>query len=267
MLVGIVGGGDAGAVQGRRRGDRLGRGRGAAAGVASSRRRLARRIRRRPERVTEPRRRAPGAEGLSSSATSARSSCASVGTRTIRARSTTLIWPLSSETTTATASVSSVMPSAARWRVPNRSDRLISVSGRSAAAARMPSPRMIDGAVVELRPGREDRAQELVREVGVDHHARSRRSPRGPSRARGRSGRRVPRATASPPPWTTSAATCSLRRCSDGASQLSDPTRPIRSSPRRSSGWNTTTSANRPTTAPAWSSWVNSRSWRNWARA
>ena len=85
----------------------------------------------------------PGALGASSRATSARSSCASVGTRTIRARSTTLIWPLSSETTTATASVSSVMPSAARWRVPNRSDRLISVSGRSAAAARMPSPRMI----------------------------------------------------------------------------------------------------------------------------
>ena len=65
------------------------------------------------------------------------------GTRTIRARSTTLIWPFSSDTTTATASVSSVMPSAARCRVPNRSERVISVSGSSAAAARMRSPRMM----------------------------------------------------------------------------------------------------------------------------
>ena len=36
----------------------------------------------------------------------------------LRPRSTTLIWPLSSDTTTATASVSSVIPRAARWRVP-----------------------------------------------------------------------------------------------------------------------------------------------------
>ena len=46
---------------------------------------------------------------------------ASVRLRTIRARSTRLIWPFSSETTTTTASVCSVIPSAARWRVPNRS--------------------------------------------------------------------------------------------------------------------------------------------------
>ena len=38
------------------------------------------------------------------------------------ARSTRLIWPFSSETTTTTASVCSVIPRAARWRVPKRSD-------------------------------------------------------------------------------------------------------------------------------------------------
>ena len=42
-------------------------------------------------------------------------------------------------------------------------------------------------------------------------------------------------------------------------SQANDPTRPIRSSARRSSGWKTTTSANRPTTAPVWRIWVRSR--------
>ena len=101
----------------------------------------------------------------------ARSSWASDGTRTIRARSTTLIWPLSSDTTTATASVSSVMPSAARCRVPNRSDRLISVSGRSAAAARIRPSRMMTAPSWSDGPRREDRAQELAREVGVDHDA------------------------------------------------------------------------------------------------
>ena len=40
----------------------------------------------------------------------------------------------------------------------------------------------------------------------------------------------------------------------------SEPTRPIRSSARRSSGWKTTTSANSPTTAPVSRIWVSSRS-------
>ena len=68
----------------------------------------------------------------------ARASCASLRLRTIRARSTRLIWPFSSDTTTTTASVCSVMPSAARWRVPNRwLWRVVSASGSSAPAARI----------------------------------------------------------------------------------------------------------------------------------
>ena len=62
----------------------------------------------------------------------------------MRARSTRLIWPFSSDTTTTTASVCSVMPRAARWRVPNRSVwMVVSASGSRAPAARIRSPRMI----------------------------------------------------------------------------------------------------------------------------
>ena len=42
-------------------------------------------------------------------------------------------------------------------------------------------------------------------------------------------------------------------------SQPNEPTRPIRSSARRSSGWKMTTRANTPTTAPVWRIWVSSR--------
>ena len=48
-------------------------------------------------------------------------------------------------------------------------------------------------------------------------------------------------------------------RSAGESSQPNEPTRPMRSSARRSSGWKTTTSANRPTTAPVWRIWVSSR--------
>ena len=52
----------------------------------------------------------------------------------------------------------------------------------------------------------------------------------------------------------TSRATVSAADTSeDTKRRFSEPIRPICSSPRRSSGWKTTTTAKRPTTAPAWS--------------
>ena len=60
----------------------------------------------------------------------------------------------------------------------------------------------------------------------------------------------------------TSVATTSEARSSAEISQPSEPTRPMRSSARRSSGWNTTTSANRPTTAPVSRICVSSRRFR-----
>ena len=70
------------------------------------------------------------------------------------------------------ASVCSVMPSAARWRVPNRSVwTVISASGSRAPAARIDLVADDHRAVVERRLGREDRPEQVGRDVGVDHHA------------------------------------------------------------------------------------------------
>ena len=119
---------------GRRRGRRAGRGRRAAAPGRRA-------ARGRPDRQPSAPRRPPAG---SSRWRIARASCASLRLRTIRARSTRLIWPFSSDTTTTTASVCSVIPRAARWRVPKRSVwTVVSASGRSAPAARIASPRMI----------------------------------------------------------------------------------------------------------------------------
>ena len=107
----------------------------------------------------------------SSSPWIARASPASVRLRTIRARSTRLIWPFSSDTTTTTASVCSVMPRAARWRVPKRSVWIdVSASGSSAPAATIRSSRMITAPSWSGDFGREDRAQQVGRHVAVDHH-------------------------------------------------------------------------------------------------
>ena len=107
--------------------------------------------------------------------------------RTIRARSTRLIWPFSSETTTTTASVCSVIPRAARWRVPNRSAwTVVSASGRSAPAARIVSPRMMTAPSWSGGPRHEDRAGAGRPRGRRGSSPRSRRSPRGRSRARGR---------------------------------------------------------------------------------
>ena len=92
--------------------------------------------------------------------------------RTIRLRSTRLIWPFSSDTTTTIASVCSAMPRAARWRVPKRSVWIVvSARGSSAPAARIESLADDDGPVVEGGPRREDRQQQVGRQVAVDHHA------------------------------------------------------------------------------------------------
>ena len=108
----------------------------------------------------------------SSSPWIARARPASVRLRTIRARSTRLIWPFSSDTTMTIASVCSVMPRAARWRVPKRSVWIdVSASGRSAPAATIRSSRMITAPSWSGDFGREDRAQQVGRHVAVDHDA------------------------------------------------------------------------------------------------
>ena len=102
----------------------------------------------------------------------ARASPPSVRLRTIRARSTRLIWPFSSETTTTTASVCSVIPRAARWRVPNRSVWMdVSASGSKAPGRDDPVLADDHSPVVERGPGHEDRAQEVGRHIAVDHDA------------------------------------------------------------------------------------------------
>ena len=75
------------------------------------------------------------------------------------------IEPRSSDTTTTTASVSSVMPMAARWRVPSAlSSRAFADSGKH--RARLRDAQVLDdhGAVVELvlAVGQEQRHQQLL---------------------------------------------------------------------------------------------------------
>ena len=169
----------------------------------------------------------------------ARARPASVRLRTIRARSTRLIWPFSSETTMTTASVCSVMPRAARWRVPNRSVWIdVSASGRSAPAATIRSSRMITAPSWSGGPRREDRAQQVGRHVAVDHHAglgdllEAGLALEHDERAvavGGQLGRR---------PGDLGRRRARRRAISAGdRSQPNDPTRPMRSSARRSSGW------------------------------
>ena len=70
------------------------------------------------------------------------------------------------------ASVCSVVPSAARWRVPNRSAWIVvSPSGRSAPAARILEPRTITAPSWSGDLRREDRPKQVRRQVAVDHHA------------------------------------------------------------------------------------------------
>ena len=89
----------------------------------------------------------------------------------MRERSTRLIWPFSSETTTTTASVCSAIPRAARWRVPNRSAwTVVSASGSRRAGGQDRLAADDDRAVVERGARREDRAQQVGRDVAVDHH-------------------------------------------------------------------------------------------------
>ena len=179
-----------------------------------------------------------------------------------------LTWPFSSDTTTTTASVCSVIPRAARWRVPKRSVwTVISASGRSAPAARSISSRMMiapswSGAfgakIVRIRSA--DTSAWIMTPVSAT-------SSSPVSRSRTISAP-WPSADICAAAWATSSATCSTARRSAGEkSQLNDPTRPMRSSARRSSGWKTTTRANSPTTAPACRICVSSWSWKKRAAA
>ena len=99
--------------------------------------------------------------------------------------------PVSSETTSTIASVSSAMPSAARCRVPSaRPSCVLRDSGRKQPAAAMRSPLHEDGAVVQRRV-RQEQAHRADRPRRARRAAR--RAPRScaaRSSARARSGRR-----------------------------------------------------------------------------
>ena len=115
-----------------------------------------------------------------------------------------------------------------------------------------------DGAVVERRPGREDRAQEVGRQVAVDHDA-GLGDLLEPGLALDDDERAVAvgrQAGGAPAPPRRRRARRSASRPARAAS-ANEPTRPIRSRARRSSGWKTTTRANRPTTAPLCRIWVS----------
>ena len=80
--------------------------------------------------------------------------------------------PRSSETTTATASVSSLMPSAARWREPYSVDRSARAGQRQEAARRRDAVALHHGgAVVQRRARGEEVDQQVVRQPGVDRDA------------------------------------------------------------------------------------------------
>ena len=80
--------------------------------------------------------------------------------------------PRSSETRIASASVSSVMPMAARCRVPKRFGRSsLSESGRKLAAAATRSPEMMTAPSCSGVPGAKTRHEQLVGDRGVDARA------------------------------------------------------------------------------------------------
>ena len=84
----------------------------------------------------------------------------------------TEIRPVSSETTTERQSVSSVMPIAARWRVPSVEARAgLVVSGRKQAAAAMSVLLYDHRAIVQRQAGLEDGKQQVPRDAGVQAHA------------------------------------------------------------------------------------------------
>ena len=81
--------------------------------------------------------------------------------------------PVSSETTTATASLTSVMPSAARWRRPICRSVTVSpeVSGMTQAAATMREPLRITAPSCSGRVGIEDLHQQFDRHGRIKPHA------------------------------------------------------------------------------------------------
>ena len=152
--------------------------------------------------------------------------------------------PLSSDTTSTTASVSSVMPSAARWRVPSvRPELGIARERQEAPRRRHPVVADEHRAVVERRVGQEQAHEEIRGDDGVQRHAELGvvRAARWCARARSAPPSACPPGT--PPP--------SRRRRSRGPAALPRaPSRawksgfcPICARPRRSSGWNSTTRA------------------------
>ena len=151
--------------------------------------------------------------------------------------------PVSSETTTTAASVSSDSPRAARWRVPRFApgSRFLD-SGRKQPAAEMRLPWMIDRPVVERGAGLEHAAEELRRH---DWHRW------GPPAPRSGAGRRPLETISAPRPLGRER----LRRAHDLLDHVTAPggaraqegpggaARPAWASVRLSSGWKRTISA------------------------
>ena len=108
--------------------------------------------------------------------------------------------------------------------------------------------------------------QQLLAQVRMEHDAASRRCPPEP----------VSRSMTMSAPVRDAASEAAVRASVRGtvssasprrreSAQPSEPTRPMRSRPRRSSGWKMTTSASSPTTAPVWRMPDSSRRSSAWA--
>ena len=178
---------------------------------------------------------ASGSSSHSSTARSRRSSATCVSLP----RSATLISPVSSETTTVSASVCSVIPIAARWRVPRFRSAAEQVAREGKDATRRDNALVAedDGHVVQRGVRVEDPGEQLGRDLGRRPECRCRSRPGARSRVRGRRDHRDVRPTSVPAARTIESITSSYR---GRLSQPCSPARPRRSSARRISGWKTT---------------------------
>ena len=107
------------------------------------------------------------------------------GSRRMRPPTTSEMAPVSSETTTATASVSSVTPMAARCRLPSsRDSSRVDGEGQEAGGGGHAVALHDHRAVVQRRAGVEDADEQVVGDERVEARCRSRCSCAGPCRAR-----------------------------------------------------------------------------------
>ena len=187
-------------------------------------------LRRVVARAGPPARRGPRAAPTSASGRRGRGGC---GPPT-----TSEIMPVSSETTTATASVSSVTPMAARWRLPSwRRQLRVHGEGQEAGGGGDAVALHDHRAVVQRRARVEDADEQVVGDVGVEADARLDVARAGPSRARARRWRPVRCAARVVAASTTSSTTSSVR-CEPKAP--SSGVLPRWASTFRISAWNTT---------------------------